>query len=380
MAPLGTTAYYLPNFRAQPESTGAAIGAFGVLLLGGLFVYFLLSRAFYRRLARDTEASLRDADGPLRPGDTVITGKVSGDGDGDGPAVTVAIEQQGREWQNKGRWYHAWRERRRTVKVRPFYVVRPSGERLRVEPDERVFLVDKLDGIEPQARDRRVRTATLSAGEPVYIVGALVQGFDPQQGGYRDAGPAQVLRPPRTGHMQISTEPPAQRFYQRARVHKNLAIASLMALLVTHGALFLRHHALMVAGSRVDAQVVSSRTFRVCHKPRRSSGYWVHHWEVTAADPRSTFDQLVDETSRGAWEQIRAGALTTVPFVVLGPFSQIGYQPTERTATLALFSVGALMFALTCLLILAGSLPWYERRRVVDSGSGPLSPDTVKLR
>src|SRR5687767_12598672 len=94
-----TTAYYLPSWRATSQSTSAVLVAFGVILLGGLFAYFLAARALHKRRARAAAESARDPNRRLAPGDTVISGKVSLDTEGD--AVVVAIDQVGREWQHK---------------------------------------------------------------------------------------------------------------------------------------------------------------------------------------------------------------------------------------------------------------------------------------
>jgi hypothetical protein len=370
-----TAAYYLPKWRATPQSTSAVIVAFGVILLGGLFAYFLAARAVHRRRARAAADSARDPKRALTLGDTVISGKVALDTEGD--AVVVAIEQQGREWQHKGSWHHSWKETRRTVTVQPFYVVRPSGERVRVEPDQRVFLVDRLDGVKANGTTERVRTATLRAGEPVHIVGTLVRGFDPQQGGYRDSGPALVLRPPRSGRMLISTEPLDARFAKRARLHQGLAIAAFFALAVTHGVLFLRHHMLVAFGSTIDAEISDSRSWRVWHKPRRSSGYWVYHYEITANDAR--LGKLVDEVSSGFYMDVQRGSATRAPFVIAGTSYQVG-AASESGTRLGLFTTFALGFALVCCIIAASTLPWYEKKRIVESSGGRLSPDTVKIQ
>ncbi len=370
-----TTAYYLASSQATPQSTRGVLVAFGVILLGGMLGYFLVSRAMHKRRARSAADSERDPNHALVLGPAVITGKVAADTEGD--AVTVAIEQTGREWKHKGNWYHAWKERGRTVTAKPFYVVRPSGERVRVEADNRVFLIDRLDGVEAKDRTTRVRTATLRAGEPVHIIGTLVRGLDPLKGGcYRDAAPALVLRPPRSGRMLISTEPLGARFAKRAKLHAGLALSAAITLLFTHGLLFLNHHVLYTVGKVVDASVVSSRTWRVWHKPRRSSGYYVYHYEITATDPNdSRRDNLYqEEVSYRFYDDVQRGSETRVPVITSGKLRQIGLEPSQNAAKLGIFILGTLVYAMTCMIILANTLPWYERRRIVDSGSGPLAP------
>jgi hypothetical protein len=367
--PRALTETLLARQEASPDASDVMVIGFAWIALALLWLWLRAVRVRHGRRARDAEAVQATAAVRLGLGECVVAGKVDDDGQGD--VVTVRIRQQGREWKVKGGWRHAWREKEREVKVRPFYVMRPSGERVRVEPDQRTFLVDKLDGIEPTGDEAwRVRTATLKPGEPVNVLGTMVRGMDPLQGGYRDAGAALVLRPPRSGQMLISTEPLAARHQRAAKLYRGLAMATLIAFLFSNGLYFLGYNVLRLGGSVVDAQITSSNTWKKWHKPKRGRGYWVHHYQVTAGE-------LSDECSYGLYAGVQSGAVTRAPFLVAGSFHQIGMVPTQSVAKLIWFGILFTIFAIVIFVIVASSRPWWDRRRINDETHGRLNKSTV---
>jgi hypothetical protein len=374
--PADITASLIAYSEVTPGTTVAIVDVFGWWMLGGLLAYLLLMRVLDGRRAAAAERAQSHADAPLAPGAAVIAGRVVDTGDG--PAVTVCIHQDGYEHRGKGGYYHHWKERWRDVTARPFHVARASGELVRVEPDERVFLVDRLDGIVDEddgGGTRRARTATLTAGEQVYVTGTLAWGTDPQQsGGYRGAGRALVMKPPARGRMLISTEPLIKRHRDAARDHGNLALFTAVVLLLAHGGYFLRYDVLRLFGHPVNAVVTERRAWDVWHTPKHGVGHWVHHYGVAARDP-ATDAQFSQECS--AYYFYRASEGDTVPFLVAGPFSQLGLVPTQGPGKLVVFALLALPYTLIIVFILLGMRPWWERRRVVDTGDGRLAMDTV---
>ena len=183
----------IPPSQCSPLTTSLVVALFGWVLLGGLLAYFWHRRTRHLRLAREADDAQSRADRPLAAGDAVLAGTVLDEGEG--AAVTVRIHQRGEEKSRKGRWNHEWTETHREVTARPFHVVLASGERVRVEPDERVFLVDKLDGItkDPEG-NKRCRSATLTRDERVYVTGTLVRAPNPPPGASGDAAAALVMR------------------------------------------------------------------------------------------------------------------------------------------------------------------------------------------
>jgi hypothetical protein len=300
-------------------------------------------------------------------------GKV--DCDGDRPAVTVRIHQIGSEWRRKGGWSHKWTENAREVTVRPFHVIRPNGERIRVEPDEGVFLVDRLDGFDESARSAtsRVRTATLIANEPVCVTGTLVPGFDPQQGGYRDSASALVLRPSRSVRMLISTEPLADRHKRAARDHALLAVVTLLMMLVVHGVVFLRFNVLSLLGQSAELTITDSSSDRIWRKRKSGRGYWEIHYTIAAGN-------LSDECSRDLYDAVEKGTVATAPFLVAGPFYELGQRPTEHNGKLFLFFLFVIGYTSAALAWVLNRRPWWDRARIRDRGDGQLRPDTISLR
>jgi hypothetical protein len=258
--------------------------------------------------------------------------------------------------------------------VRPFHIIRPNGERIRVEPDTGVFLVDRLDGFDESARSptARVRTATLIANEPVCVTGTLVAGFDSQQGGYRDSASALVLRPLRSTRMLISTQPLADRHKRAAGDHTLLAIGTLLVMLVVHGSVFVRFNVLSLFGERAELTVTGFDSYDIWQATRHR-GYWEHHYTIDAGNFR-------DECSRSLYDAVKKGRLVSAPFLVAGRFGQLGGLPTEDYEKLFRFFLFVIAYTGAAVLWILSRRPWWDRARICDRGEGRLEPDTLSLR
>jgi hypothetical protein len=186
-----------------------------LILLAMLVVLGILGALRWVRRARAAELSFRPG-APLQPGDAVIHGTVERSASGD-VAVRVEIDQEGSESESSGSWSTSWKERRRFVRVSPFYIRHASGPRIRVEPTHAVQLVDAMDGVIRVNLAKRVRVAELTPGEKVFAVGELRHDLDPegQGGGYRGGQHGLVMRP-----QLLSTEPLGARFRRRAGRHR----------------------------------------------------------------------------------------------------------------------------------------------------------------
>jgi hypothetical protein len=128
----------------------------------------------------------------------------------------------------------------------------------------------------------------------------------------------------------------------------------------------------------VEAEIQSSRTWRVWHKPKNSSGYWVHHFEVTARDGDG--ETLVDECSRGYYESIKSGQATLAPFLKIGPFQQLGRAATQSSSKLVWFGILAFAYFIICAAVVSSLRPWWLRKKIIDSAGGRLSRETVNLK
>lgn len=372
------TASIIPPSQCGPLTTSLLVGLFGWALPGGLLAYFWHRRTRQLRLAREADDAQWKANRPLAAGAAVLAGTVLDEGEG--AAVTVRIHQRGEEKRHKGAWQHSWTETHREVTARPFHVLRASGERVRVEPDERVSLVDKLDGItqDPESKTR-CRTATLTRDERVYVVGTLVHAQDPPRGAGGDPGTTLVMRPPRGEAMLISTEPLADRHARAGQSYLFLALVTLVVLAITHGAYLSDYYALQLRGHRVEARITGTRTFDVWEKPKGSPGHNVSHYVIQARDPQ-TGAELEAESSQSFYLAAQSQKVTTVPFMVAGSIHQLGAAPTESEASLLFLGVLSIGYAIFCAVALAHQRPWWARKRVIDTGSGRLAPDTVSVR
>jgi hypothetical protein len=298
--------------------------------------------------------------------------------DGDAtPAIAITIEQRGREWNGRYGWQHEWREVKREVRVRPFWVRRADGEAVLVEPDEGVFLVDKLDGIEQLDYAVRIRRATLTHGEPVHIVGTLIENRDPEAGAYRGGGARFRLLPPRGGRMMVSTEPLDARHRRRARVHAwlGLGAAALLAFLqcLAYGSFNL----LRIDGEPVDGEVRTLSHSQKWHCPKHGSCHYDHYYYVLAqfTDERGTH-ALYDGIAANAYERLADDSdPRVVPFVVSHHFPslhQIGHAPTIARAWEPLLFLLVLLALCAHPAILVATRPWYDRKLVIDRARGRL--------
>lgn len=370
------TSYYLADRRASEHTTALFLdGAISGLLIALLSISSLLM-LLHRRRARAANAA--DRAQTLAPGPTVIVGTVAED-DEKTPAITVDIEQKGREWVYKSAWQHEWKEIRRTVTARPFYVTTADRAQVRVEPNQRVLLVDALDRVKSESEDRRHRFAKLTVGESVHILGTLVRDADPRQGGYREAGIGWVLRPPKTGRMVISTEPLGERFEERERVYRRFALGTLLLLLLVHAGVYFSFNLLRLTGHEVIATVRSTDTYDRYHRVKYGQGYWEHYYRVRA---EWNSRQLADHCSMKLYYDLQApGASKEVPFVVsslLPAIHMIGHEPSFPDWNMGVLLLVVMITGVSWVSVIARTRPWYDRRRVIDSGSGTLFSSAKK--
>jgi hypothetical protein len=362
---------WTPNGRL-----GYAASAFVVYGLGlfacGAAVAVLVARwwAHRRRLAvAEQELSVRNQ---LALGHAVLTGTVAlNDAE---PAVRIAIVQQGREWKTKNGWAHEWREIERSITVRPFCLELPSGQSVRVVPDEDVRLVDALDETKGDGTMRRVRVATLAAGEVITATGRLVrERAAGGGGGYRDSGSAFVLRGVRGEPLLLSTSPltePAERW---SRFYGWSAVLAVVVLAFLHGVVFLSFHRLVASGEVVAADVQSHRTYTT-----RSKNTTTTHYEITACafDPSGAEHVFVDEVSYSAYARVVAGE-SNAPFLVAGgDFStyRVGIEPQIEGGALVAWLLVTGTFVVVLLVRRKRKKAWFENEKVIDGGSGRLVP------
>jgi len=365
--------------QLSPETSKVCVVFVGVAFLSLIAFALLLMRRASRsaRAARvaETLADQRE----LAAGFAVVHGQV--ETEGTRPAVILRLYQLGREFGGKTGVRHAWSEFARQVDAPPFFLRLASGQRVRVVPGDSVRLVDEL-GVEPLvvaagAAQQRLRTAHLPPGSFAYVCGTLVAPASAVA--YRGVEEDWTLHPLPGRQMVISPRPLAPSYTSRARFHMAWAIACAAALLLANGASFGAYWLELLWGRTVAARATEAPSWTTPGKP------FDKHYAVTAEATVECRDlRLTKEASyfQSNWikEQLAKGQSADVYFLVV-PFHVETYDLGTRP-TVQFFAV---FFALLVFGAAAGiymvhaerTLAWYDRRRLVDAGKGPLGfPDT----
>ena len=363
--------------RIDGGTTTALVFFFVVLPSGLLAGWSLFWWLQHRRRAAVERAF--DPRAPLANGHAVIVGQVELEEGTSGPAIQLSIQQRGREWKGKHDWMHEWKETSRTLRARPFWVRLLSGQRVRVEPDERVALRDDLSRIERTARFERVRFAELTAGETVHVSGSLFGVTAPDAGGaYRAMNRDPVLRPSRLGPMVVSTERPGETSAKRAEFYRAWLVGLAVLVLALPVVVFPTVTLLALTGETVSAVPVATRHWQVYRKPKNQPGYYVQHYGLRSARTVGGRAQvLTDECSWAAWTCVRSGACPAVRYTVSALSDgvvQIGLDGQLSDGRAALLGVVAFCLLLGFPIGVFSSRPWYLRRKIVDGGTGQL-PD-----
>ena len=344
----------------------------GVFFLGTLL--WLVIAQVFRNRARETLASKLDVQGqqPLVEGPAIVRGRVELEDEevSEGAPVRLVIHQRGRQLKTKYGYKHRWVETRRELSYRPFYLRLPDGVRIRVVPNSRVMLADELDRQEraEDSRPIRKRISELTVGEEVIASGILrwEKAIAGQRGGYRGGGTITVMRTPPGQRLLLSTAPLTKRFQQCARHYRKVAIVIALFMLASHTVAFGPFHLLNAQGEVFSATDISRSTYETQHKSTTTT-----HYVISATGPNN--ETLRAEVSPTLYNL--AANWSSVPFLVFPSYPTIHSIGTEpRTSLFELvvfvFIIGLGLFSYWYFQI--SELPWYERRRVIDTGDGPL--------
>lgn len=330
-----------------------------------------------RKLARQSSLAVKH-DLPTEAGPVVLQGTVEPVTDSNEPVISLSVRQVGHEMRGRNGTTHVWRETSRALQARPFDLALSAGERVRVEPS-RIALVDKLELYSRPEFTVRELAARIDRGETVTISGEMrPSGLGPG-GGYRDARARLVLGAPRKGLMLISSEPLDARFETRARLAVLLAMIAGTALFA-HGVIFRDAYFLLARGQVFE--VPRSELAREVrnHRSRRGAHDTAHDFMVARiALPTGERVTLKDEVDPRFWGSSYGKVATTpLPFLVdpasprrhaIGRFPHVG---RGRAIVGVVLALGVWVLAL---VLQAFKRPWYERKRLIESGSGPLTND-----
>lgn len=374
--PIDLSDYSAPG--AMPGFPSLVAVVLTSLVLAGIAIYARTMARRQRYRGWVAERSIAKPDEPLAVGYVVLSGAV--ELEGEEPAITVSIEQHGVETKMKHGWSTTWTEARRTVDARPFYLALPTGERVRVEPDPDVMLVDDLDVVERRGADRIVRAAKLTAGEQATVSGQLTRGFNPraQQTGYRQAEGGYILVPAEGERMLVSAEPLADRYVRRASAHQSFSVLFAAAFALATVFLYGTFHLHALSGRPAQAERPEATETSYNTKNGRRVAYNVAY---SARDGDRVIRES-EEVTYPLYAYVRdaraVGAQPAVPIsVAWGGNTRIA---GSRTPTVAVWRV-ALVVGATFLLVLVywsrvtNALRWYDKDQVVHVQKGRLSDE-----
>jgi hypothetical protein len=355
------------ELHVHPVLSSVLIDGVGTAGFACMLVVALVRRRSKLRQGREADACVRN-DTRLEPGSTVLQGTVER-AEAATTTVRVEVDQVGEESESSGTWSHKWTEKDRRVIVEPFYMRLANGQRIRVEPNAEVCLVDAMDGMIRVDLMRRTRYAELTPGERVYAAGMLVQAPDPEGmpdgRGYRAPRVSLVLRPPPGAKMLLSSEPLGDRFRERAAFHRGWAWWILFAAFMLH-TVFMGYHARRYLGIDTTAKITKLDHFTT----KDDEGDEVDHYRVWM-DPFGG-SLVSDEVSSNTFAGLHEGDVVPVT-VVPGAFATFTAIGPPGTA------LGFAWLAIPYLLVWwahyrsreGATRPWYERR-IEDLGSGKL--------
>ncbi|MBI5536785.1 MAG: hypothetical protein HY898_28955 [Deltaproteobacteria bacterium] len=339
-----------PNAHMTPGTSSvvavlpiALFGLLALIALVGLLRHWMAARRERRILA---------------PGEALAAGAATIEGElelarGAEEAVRVEITQTDVA-QKGGRW----KETSRKTIAKPFYLRLSQGDRVRVEPPDRVLLIDDLDeGVQAAGR-KRVRTAALVAGEKVRAHGKLVQAVDPEADGtYRAAASSWVLRP-KGGNMLLSTKPLGH--CSRVRAWRQGIAAIVMILLAAGFELGMLDYHRLRDGQVSEAEITALRVTQGKTKKGSTSITYTAALKVLPGNPGAglSFEDDVDGTiyaklSQGQRVPVRVTSTAT-------PIASIGAHATLPLHWAAMLLV-ALLFSTTLYGIFGfGRTGWWD--------------------
>ena len=371
LPPLHDTDFYLAPDQVGVLGTTLTVALVGVIGLPLLLAMALIWRRAALLHAREALAAEAGADTRvLRPGKTVVRGEVLGDAAT--PCVSVRIHQSGSEYSAKSGQRHKWTEFERVVEAKPFPLKLASGATVRVEPDQGVLLVDWLGTEARPGMTQRTRVAELRPRTRVYVDGQLVP--PPRGDAYRGGDPTFTLRPRRDAPMVISVEPLEERHRAHARAHGQWAIGLLVAVVFVNVVLFGSFWRASALGSVQLAGVAKLSTWKTTSKGHTT----IHYGVLPSFGPKAPVVSEVAEVSSAAYQEASSanerGRPARLPFVVIaGSESRwVGLRPTIHLLVLIASWMALLLLPLGYFLWVRHHRPWYERKRVVDDGAGPL--------
>jgi hypothetical protein len=365
----GTIDYnFYGDFHIDPPFSHMWVWGLNGLLIGcALLSVWHRSRSL--SWARGADAAVNPTEA-LAPGSRFVCGKVEYAA-GQTNAITVHVNQVGTETKTKNDWSHKWEETSRTTNAEPFYVRRPNGERVRIQPGDDPLLVDKPDEMKQHSQNSRTRIARLTPGEEVIVRGSLNRGVDPEAqkaSDYRSSGQGWVMTPIRADRMEVSTEKLGERHRKRARAFGS-TIAALFWIGLFMNLFFLFYHFRLFEGIETCARLTKKNiSTSVDSKGRRTL-----HYDIYVEVDAPGRPQLDNELDDDDWEIVEPGMILGYRYLPYHPSKSMPGTDTSLNFAAILFAGFTAAIGLIVYTSTRDYKRWYEGK-MEDRGSGRL-PD-----
>ncbi len=280
-------------------------------------------------------------------------------------AMRVEIDLAGREWRIKNGQQHEWTESARRVTAHPFQIKLDSGKLVDVVPNDKTQLVDKLDQLVVVSRTARTKTAELSPGERVCLVGEMRKEVD-LSGEFVDF--REPPAPKWSLHAELlSAEPLQDKFRARRGFYTRWLIGGLALMGLVHGVILAGYYQRMHRGVVTPAVVTGKRLYTTGSGKSRTT-----HRKI---DLRWDGGTCSEEAGIGTFDRVQTADV--IPILIVpghDDLTQLGNRPTVNWG----------LVALAVLLLYGGGAifadqrqktrPWYWQKKIVIAGSGPLPP------
>ncbi|EYF06135.1 hypothetical protein [Chondromyces apiculatus] len=345
------------------------------VVLGGT-VLFAIARWFAHRRAEARARAAESSLPPLDPGPISLYGIV--ETDDDTPALTLTLRETGREWKNKA-WEYEWKEDSRDLVTHPFTLRLSSGDAVRVLPDERVIYSDALE-VRRFEGTQRERVATLVTGELARVDGVLsTRQPGRNEGVYRGGSPSiPLVRAGLTEALRVTVGGRGKSHGHWARWYGVAALALSAAFAVLHLGFLRTYHALTFTGRAIEAEVIRTD---VSYRAHEGPGHTRHDATIRYRDVDGAEHTAVVEISPSAYQSSIDGELRTLPLVFMPDDPSLFTVGSRPMLNVPLAFAAVMMSAAMLVMFWLGrerAKPWYEQRRVVESGKGRLTTSMLR--
>jgi hypothetical protein len=357
----------LPSEAGPLWAIFVGIGILGVGPGAAIGAMLLRARRLARAQAHEHEWLVEGAQVPLAPGESrVVAGQVEVDGT-DPVAVEVEVEQRVSNHRNKNGAWHIWTETRRSVRVAPFYLVRPDGDSIYVEPDEDARVVDLLATKYPlDAPQHRVRSADVRRGEEYFVYGDVARGPHARAlEGYR-GGLGWIVRAPRRGRMLLATEAIRDRYEARVAFLRAGGVLLALAFLLLHALFTAPFFVASFFGTHTTALVTATDTYVTTSKNTHTT-----HYTLTART--SDGFTLEQEVPRDVYNVAHGRDVVSVPLIRCGNSTWASFLGTEAYVFWGWLVFGVVGTGVSWLLLSLAygrRYAWYDRAKLVERAEG----------